>query len=233
MLERSVLVIEDEETLSLALQYNLSQEGYRVLLAADGQEALEVARQHRPDLILLDLMLPKLGGLEVCRILRRETNAPILILTARAEEVDKVVGLEVGADDYITKPFSMRELMARVRAMLRRVQMAGSGGGAADGERILTSGSLSVDLGAHQAILEGRPLDLKPKEFDLLAFLMSGPGRAFTRDQLLDRVWGDDYVGDPRTVDVHIRWLRERIEEAPGKPKRLITVRGVGYRFEG
>ena len=233
MLERSVLVIEDEETLSLAIQYNLAQEGYRVFLAADGQEALEMAREHRPDLILLDLMLPKLGGLEVCRILRRETAVPILILTARAEEVDKVMGLEVGADDYITKPFSMRELMARVRAMLRRAEMADSDAATVGGGRILASGSLRMDLEAHRALLGGEPLDLKPKEYDLLAFMMSHPGRAFTRDQLLDQIWGDDFVGDPRTVDVHIRWLRERIEEAPGSPRRIITVRGVGYRFEG
>ena len=230
MAERRVLVIEDEETLSLALQYNLSQEGYEVLVAADGEQALTVARAGQPHLILLDLMLPKLDGLEVCRILRRETTAPILILTARTSEVDKVVGLEMGADDYITKPFGMRELLARVRAMLRRAEMGLERSEA--GPRVLKAGPLSVDLQAHQATLNQDVLDLKPKEYELLAFLMTYPGRAFSRGQILDHVWGEDFVGDPRTVDVHIRWLRERTEEAPGAPKRIITVRGVGYRFE-
>ena len=233
MAERSVLVVEDEETLLLALQFNLSQEGYRVLAAVDGEEAVEVARRHRPSLILLDLMLPKLGGLEVCRILRQETTAPILMLTAKKDEVDKVVGLEVGADDYLTKPFSMRELLARVRAMLRRAEMTGGTSSADSTRRTLISGNLTLDQEARQVTLNGVPLGLKLKEFDLLAFLMSHPRRAFTRDQALDQVWGTDFVGDPRTVDVHVRWLRERIEEAPGSPKRLITVRGVGYRFEG
>ena len=233
MPERSVLVVEDEEALSLALQYNLSQQGYRVAIAADGKEALDLARGGRPDLILLDLMLPTLGGLEVCRILRRETTAPILMLTAKADEGDKVMGLEAGADDYITKPFSMVELLARVRAMLRRADMPSVGNGDHGDSPVLVSGSLRLDQEAHRATLNGEPLDLRPKEFELLAFFMSNPGRAFTRDHILDRVWGYDFLGDPRTVDVHVRWIRERIEEAPGAPKRIITVRGIGYRFEG
>ena len=232
MPERSVLVVEDEETLSLALQYNLSQEGYRVVAAADGEQALDVARKYRPDLILLDLMLPKLDGLEVCRILRRETTSPILMLTAKANEVDKVVGLEFGADDYITKPFSMRELLARVRAMMRRAEMGAGRPGDGGREKMLRAGLISLDQEAHQATRNGVPLELTPKEYELLVFLMSNPGRAFTRNEILNQVWGLDFVGDPRTVDVHIRWLRKRIEDAPGAPKHLITVRGVGYRFE-
>ncbi len=229
MTNRSVLVVEDEENLVEALRYNLEHEGYNVLTAPDGGSGLETARAALPDLVILDVMLPNLDGLEVCRILRRETDVPILMLTAKGEEIDRVVGLEIGADDYVTKPFSMRELMARVRAMLRRPRKTASPRMAEP----LRSGSLAVDVDAHQATLNGEELRLKPREFDLLALFIRNPGRAFTRDQVLEQLWGHDYIGDVRTVDVHVRWLREKIEADPSTPARIITIRGVGYRFEG
>ena len=229
MTNRSVLVVEDEENLVEALRYNLEHEGYAVLTAPDGGSGLETARAALPDLVILDVMLPNLDGLEVCRILRRETDVPILMLTAKGEEIDRVVGLEIGADDYVTKPFSMRELMARVRAMLRRPRKSAS----ARMAEPLRAGSLAVDVDAHQASLNGKELRLKPREFDLLALFMRNPGRAFTRDQILEQLWGHDYIGDVRTVDVHVRWLREKIEADPSTPARIITIRGVGYRFEG
>ena len=229
MTNHSVLVVEDEENLVEALRYNLEHEGYAVLTAPDGGTGLETARAALPDLVILDVMLPNLDGLEVCRILRRETDVPILMLTAKGEEIDRVVGLEIGADDYVTKPFSMRELMARVRAMLRRPRKTAS----ARMAEPLRSGSLAVDVDARQASLNGEELRLKPREFDLLALFMRNPGRAFTRDQILEQLWGHDYIGDVRTVDVHVRWLREKIEADPSTPARIITIRGVGYRFEG
>jgi len=231
-----ILVVEDDLTLLDTLEYNLSAEGYEVVTAADGLTALEVAREEQPDLIVLDLMLPQLDGFEVCRILRRETSVPILMLTARGSEVDRVVGLEVGADDYLTKPFSMRELTARVRALLRRVRLI-----RADMERKqdvsateqLTFRDLVIDIDRRKVLLGGDTLHLKPKEFDLLAFLARHPGMALSRDLLLERVWGWDYGGGSRTVDVHVRWLREKIEADPANPDRIVTVRGVGYCFEG
>lgn len=225
---KKILVVDDEPTLVATLKYNLEREGYRVITAADGESGLSAARADRPDLILLDLLLPVMDGLEVCRILRRETTTPILMLTAKTEEIDKVVGLELGADDYVTKPFSMRELLARVRALLRRAQAATT----AETD-LLRAGDFEVDLRRMEASRGGRPLALKPKELDLLAFFLRNRGRAFTRDQLLNHVWGYDFAGDTRTVDVHIRWLRQKIEDVPARPSRLITVRGVGYRFEG
>ena len=226
---RSVLVVEDEENLLAALRYNLEHDGHSVLTAADGAKGLETARAASPDLIILDVMLPGLDGLEICRILRRESDAPILMLTAKGEEIDRVVGLELGADDYVAKPFSMRELMARVRALMRRPRnrLAGPRG------ETLQAGPLMLDTEAHSARLGGEELRLKPREFDLLALFMRNPGRAFTRDQILERLWGHDYIGDVRTVDVHVRWLREKIEAEPSAPARIITIRGVGYRFEG
>jgi DNA-binding response OmpR family regulator len=223
---KTVLLVDDEATLVATLRYNLEREGYRVVTAADGDKALTVARQERPDLVLLDLMLPVIDGLEVCRILRRETSVPILMLTARAGEVDKVVGLELGADDYVTKPFSTRELLARVRALLRRTTSASD-------EEVIVSGDLRIDLKRREALLGDTALELKPKEMELLIYLMRHRGRAFTREQLLREVWGYDFYGDSRTVDVHVSWLRQKIESAPGKPTRLLTVRGVGYRFDG
>ncbi|MSQ26812.1 MAG: response regulator transcription factor [Dehalococcoidia bacterium] len=233
MSDKSILIAEDEEGLAATLHYRLTQEGYRATIATDGQQALELARSMRPDLLLLDLMLPVMDGLEVCRILRKESSFPILILTAKGDEVDKVVGLELGADDYVTKPFSMRELLARVKALLRRSLLTGPAPEGNEAPRnVLTAGGLQLDLTAHRAWREGRAVDLKPREFDLLAFLMQNRNRAFTRDHLLDRVWGYDIPIDGRTVDVHVRWLREKIEEDASKPRLLVTVRGVGYRFE-
>ena len=231
-----ILVVEDDLTLLETLEYNLDGEGYEVITAADGLTALEVAREDQPDLIVLDLMLPRLDGFEVCRILRRETNVPILMLTARTDEVDRVVGLEVGADDYLTKPFSMRELLARVKALLRRVrlireEMAVEQG--APGSEQLVFGDLVIDLDRRDVLVRGESVRLKPQEFELLAFLARHPGMALSRDLLLERVWGWDYAGGSRTVDVHVRWLREKIESDPANPERIVTVRGVGYCFEG
>ncbi len=225
---KRILVVDDEPTLVATLQYNLEREGYQVETALDGESAVATARAVKPDLILLDIMLPGLDGLEVCRILRRDTSAPILLLTAKVDEVDKVVGLELGADDYVTKPFGMRELMARVRALLRRAGSAGS-----PPTDVMTSGDLTIDPTARTATRDGTSLALKPKEFDVLAHFMRYPSRAFSRDELLSAIWGYDFAGDTRTVDVHISWLRHKIEKDPSKPIRLITVRGVGYRFEG
>ena len=223
---RTVLVVDDEPTLVATLRYNLEREGYKVVSAGDGDKAIELARLERPDLLILDLMLPAVDGLEVCRILRREMSLPILMLTARAGEVDKVVGLELGADDYVTKPFSTRELMARVRALLRR-----SSDGAA--EEAITSGNLRLDLKRREVTLDDKLVELKPKEMELLIYFMRNKGRAFTREQLLREVWGYDFYGDSRTVDVHVSWLRQKIEDQASKPLRILTVRGVGYRFDG
>jgi len=225
----SILVVEDEDNLLEALKYNLQYEGYQVSTANNGSDGLEIARASHPDLVILDVMLPGLDGLDVCRLLRRESDAMILMLTAKGEEVDRVVGLELGADDYVTKPFSMRELMARVRALLRRRDSAAH----SQPNNHLKSGSLEVDLDAHQASLNGIELKLTPREFELLAHFLKNRGRAFTRDQLLEQLWGQGYIGDTRTVDVHIRWLREKIENNSATPARIITIRGVGYRFEG
>ena len=232
MAEGTVLVIEDEENLQEALKYNLEREGYDVLTASDGERGLGMAREKRPDLVILDIMLPLLDGLEVCRILRREHDTPIIMLTAKGEEVDRVVGLELGADDYITKPFSMRELLARLRSVLRRTRNQ-SREDALPSSELLTSGDLQVDLAGHTVRLGDKELELKPREFDLLALLVANKGRAFTRDQILERLWGQDYIGDTRTVDVHIRWIRQKLETVPGSPNRIVTIRGVGYRFQG
>jgi DNA-binding response OmpR family regulator len=223
-----ILVVDDEPTLVATLKYNLERERYEVITATEGAGAIEIARSSRPDLVLLDLMLPGMDGIEVCRVLRKDTDVPILMLTAKGTEIDKVVGLEVGADDYLTKPFGMRELMARVKALLRR----SSATERRDGE-LFVSGDLQADMSRRQAFKGGRPLTMKPKELELLAFLIRNRGRAFTREQLLSQIWGYDFAGDSRTVDVHVRWLRQKIEEAPDRPGRLVTVRGTGYRFEG
>lgn len=225
-----ILVVEDDRNLSDTLKYNLRKEGYDVVTAVDGAEALEIARKEKPDLIVLDVMLPKMSGFEVCRILRKDMTVPIIMLTAKSEETDKIVGLEIGADDYMTKPFSMRELLARVRAMLRRARMAEVQPGAE--KTLLKVGEVEVDIAHHRASICGKTLELTPKEFDLLAFLAKNRGLVFSRDKLLEKVWGYDYGGDSRTVDVHIRWLRQKIEADPGNPGRLITVRGTGYKLE-
>ncbi len=231
-----ILLVEDDPTLRETVAYNLRGQGYEVLLAADGHRALETARREQPDLLLLDVMLPGIDGFEVCRVLRRESNVPILMLTARSDEVDRVVGLEVGADDYLTKPFSMRELLARVRALLRRVELSREEAAArrdTDEGEALTFGDLTIDLRRREVRLLGAPLRLKPKEFDLLLFLARNQGIALSRDLILERVWGWAYDGASRTVDVHVRWLREKIEPDPAAPRRIVTVRGIGYRFEG
>ncbi|MBS3783097.1 MAG: response regulator transcription factor [Anaerolineae bacterium] len=231
-----VLVVEDEPTLVETLAYNLSRQDYQVLTAMDGRSAIDMAREKRPDLIVLDLMLPGLDGVEVCRILRQEMSVPILMLTARDEEVDKVVGLEVGADDYMTKPFSMRELMARVKALLRRERLIREELSAEDevgDAQTLVFGDLRIDMARREVTRGGENLYLKPREYDLLTFLARHRGIVLSRDLILERVWGWDYDGGSRTVDVHVHWLRDKIEPDPKDPTRIVTVRGVGYRFEG
>ena len=235
-MSEKVLIVEDEPVLLETLAYNLTRQGYTVETATDGQNALDVARQSLPDLIVLDIMLPGLDGFEVCRVLRQEMNTPILMLTARDDEIDRVIGLELGADDYITKPFSMRELIARVKAHLRRVRLIRQETESqpeAVSNEILRFGNLVLDLTRREVLLEGKPLALKPKEFDLLLFLAQRKGQALSRERILEHVWGWNYVGGSRTVDVHIRWLRAKIEADPTNPARIITVRGAGYRFEG
>jgi DNA-binding response OmpR family regulator len=228
--ESTILIVEDDRNLLDTLKYNFVKEGYRVVTASDGAEALDVARREKPRLIILDLMLPSMSGFEVCRILRNEMAVPILMLTAKADETDKVVGLELGADDYVTKPFSVRELTARVRAMLRRSRMGQEQAPAE--ESVIRVGELNIDLLRHRAARGESVLDLTPKEFDLLAYLARNKGMALSRDQILERVWGYDFAGETRTVDVHVRWLREKIEKDPGEPKLLQTVRGIGYKLE-
>jgi DNA-binding response OmpR family regulator len=231
-----ILVVEDEPTVLETLEYNLRRQNYDVVTATDGRQALEVARREKPDGIILDVLLPGIDGFEVCRILRQEMSVPILMLTARADEVDKVVGLEVGADDYLTKPFSMRELLARVKALLRRVRLIReevAAAGEAPTPEVLTFGDLTLDERRREVERGGQVLHLKPKEYELLVFLARHRGMVLSRDLILERVWGWSYDGGTRTVDVHIRWLREKIEPDPEQPVRLVTVRGIGYRFEG
>lgn len=244
-----ILLVDDEPALLHAVGYSLRREGYTVDAVPDGSAALAAARSTFPDLVVLDVMLPGMDGLQVCRALRSESTVPILLLSARGEEVDRVVGLEMGADDYLTKPFAMRELLARVRAMLRRAQMAppqpnGRHDGDAsvppatastmsDGDRspVLSAGDLVIDPASRRATLKGQRVSLKPKEFELLHYLARHPGVVLSRDSLLRRVWGYDYPVDTRTVDVHVRWLRQKIEVEPSRPRRIETVRGFGYRF--
>jgi len=222
-----ILIVEDETTLRETLAYNLAKEGYEVAKSGDGAEGLELARADKFDLIVLDIMLPGLDGLSFCRILRKEQATPVIMLTARGGEVDRIIGLESGADDYIVKPFSLGELLARVRAVLRRAPST-----ALRSDRI-ESGDLSLDLAGRRASLAGREVKLSHKEFDLLVALVRNKGAVLSRDLLLEQVWGFDHIGDDRTVDVHVRWLREKIETNPSEPQRIVTVRGVGYRFEG
>ena len=224
---RSILVVDDERTLRETLAESLEQEGFTVVQAADGREAVEAFRRHHPDLILLDLMLPEISGTEVCRIIRAESGVPILMLTAKSAEIDKVVGLELGADDYVTKPFSFRELLARIRALLRRSETQAQGQ-AADAETV-DLGQVRVDLAGRRLLRGSEALPVKPKAFDLLLFFIKNAGHVFTRDQLLEHVWGYDYAGETRTVDVHVHWLRAQIEADPANPVYLETVRGVGY----
>jgi len=224
---RTILVVDDEPTIREALVDALEADGFRVVAAADGREALARFRGERPDLVLLDLMLPELSGIEVCRIIRAESAVPIVMLTAKDSEVDKVVGLELGADDYVTKPFSVRELSARIRALFRRSERVAVD----EPPGVVDLGRVQVDLAGHRLLREGEALPVKPKAFELLSFLLRHPGQVFTRDQLLEHVWGYDYAGETRTVDVHVHWLRSHIEDQPGAPQFLHTVRGVGYVF--
>ncbi len=224
-----ILIVEDEATVRDTLAAHLRAEGFEAITADDGAAGLQLAREQLPDLVILDLMLPELDGLSLCRMLRRDSNVPIIMLTARGTEMDRITGLETGADDYVVKPFSLGELLARVRAQLRR---AASEKNAAAATR-LQSGDLLLDLIARRAMRGEAELKLTHREFDLLAELMRNQGAVLSRDLLLTRVWGYDYVGDSHTVDVHIRWLREKVEEDPSSPQRITTLRGVGYRFEG
>lgn len=227
---RTILVVEDEENLLFTLAHNLKREGYRVLTAARGDDALRIARDDTPDLVVLDIMLPGVDGLQVCRLLRKELDVPIILLTALGGERDRVAGLDIGADDYVAKPFGMRELSARIRALLRRTQPRAND---TPERNMVTMRDLAIDRGRREAERRGKPLCLKPREFDLLLFFVQHPGRVFSREQILDAVWGHDWYGGLRTVDVHVRWLRQKIEDDAANPTRLRTVRGTGYLFEG
>jgi DNA-binding response OmpR family regulator len=234
-MSKKILVVEDEPTLLETLLYNLKREGYTVEGVSDGHIALKTAREQTPDLIVLDIMLPGIDGLEITRILRQEMTIPVLMLTARDGEIDRVLGLEIGADDYLTKPFSMREMLARVKALLRRVRI--------DQERVASKsgrvaekfefGNLIINLTRLEVTLDEKVLALKPKEYELLLYLARHRGQVMSRDNILERVWGWDFSGGSRTVDVHVRWLRKKIEADPSNPVRIVTIRGVGYRFEG
>jgi len=238
-MSEKILIVEDEPSLQETLAYNLRKQGYEVETVGDGNAAIEAARTRPPDLILLDIMLPGLDGFEVCKILRKEMNVPVLMLTARDDEIDRVVGLEVGADDYLTKPFSMRELIARVRAHLRRTKIIRDemeklkAAEVESSHQLLTFGDLTIDLTRHEVLLRGQVVPLKPQEYALLVFFAEHKGQMLSREFILERVWGWDYIGDSRTVDVHVRWLRQKIEDNPSEPRRIVTVRGGGYRFEG
>ena len=233
----SILVVEDEPALRDTLVYNLKKDGFTVEAVGDGRSALESARRLNPNLIVLDIMLPELDGFEVARLLRKEMSTPILMLTARDDEIDRVVGLEVGADDYLTKPFSMRELMARVKAQLRRTRLLreelGKSAQPTSKQETLSFDDLVINVTRREVTLHNTPLQLKPKEYELLEFFAAHRGQMLSREFILERVWGWDFIGDSRTVDVHVRWLRQKIEDDPGTPKRIVTVRGGGYRFEG
>ena len=228
--ERCVLIIEDEQAIVDILKFNFLKEGYKVLEALDGQAGLDLALSENPDLILLDVMLPKLDGFEVCKKIREKSSVPIIMLTAREEEVDKVLGLELGADDYMTKPFSVRELSARVKANLRRTSIDREMIGQETGNNI-TSGELTINIERYEVSKHGKVVDITLREFELLKFLATQPDKIFSRENLLENVWGYEYYGDVRTVDVTVRRLREKIEDDPSMPRYIITKRGVGYYF--
>lgn len=227
-----VLVVEDEESFVDALSVGLAREGFAVSVATDGVEALQMFDQVNPDLVLLDVMLPKLSGVDVCRELRTRSVVPIIMVTAKGEEIDTVVGLEVGADDYITKPYRLRELVARMRAVLRRRAFDETGTVPAAVSDLVTVGDVSLDHESHEVRIRGEQVRLPLKEFELLALLLENAGRVLTRDVLIDRVWGGDYVGDTKTLDVHIKRLRSKVETDPTSPTRIVTIRGLGYKFE-
>jgi len=224
-----VLVVEDEESFRDALAFMLRKEGFEIITADTGPAALAEFKRHEIDMILLDLMLPGISGTEVCRLIRQQSSVPIIMLTAKDSEIDKVVGLEIGADDYVTKPFSGRELVARIRAVLRR----GSEPDDPSPALVLASGPVQLDVERHTVVINGNPTALPLKEFDLLEFLLRNTGRVLTREQLIDRVWGSDYVGDTKTLDVHVKRLRAKLEPDPSTPRHLLTVRGLGYKYEG
>ena len=226
-----VLVVEDDAAILETVAYNLGREGYDVVTAADGVSGLQLSRETEPDLIVLDLMLPRMSGLDVCRVVREERPVPILVLTARSAEGDKIAGLDLGADDYVTKPFSMQELIARVSAMLRRDRISREAAGAVNGGA-LRGGGIELRPEAREVRRNGEVVRLRPKEFDLLECLMRHPRQVLTRDRILEQVWGYEFGGGTRTVDVHMRWLRQKLEAAPSKPQHLVTVRTVGYKFE-
>jgi len=223
---KKILVIDDEPLITESLEYSLKQEGFQVVVAHDGHQALEVAREEAPDLIVLDIMLPGMDGWETCRRLRQESTVPIIMLTARGQEIDRVLGLEMGADDYLAKPFSFRELLARIRAVFRRMAFEETAK-----TPHIQIGDVHVDVAAHKVYKKKQELTLTQKEYDLLHALMSQAGRVVSRADLLDQVWGVEWLGDTRTLDVHIRWVREKVEEDPSQPRYVQTVRGVGYRF--
>jgi two-component system response regulator RegX3 len=225
-----ILVVDDEQSYRDALRIALEREGFRVEVAADGAEAITRFDAVRPALVLLDVMLPRVSGIDVCRELRSRSQVPIIMVTARNAEIDAVVGLEVGADDYVTKPFRLRELVARVRAGLRRGR--GSDGGVAHADEVLEVGDVRLDTARHEVAVRGEHVSLPLKEFELLELLLANAGRVLTRDVLIDRVWGPNYYGDTKTLDVHVKRLRAKVEDDPGHPARIVTVRGVGYRYE-
>ena len=235
----TVLIVDDEENIRDAIAFNLKREGFDVLIAATGFEAIDLAKQHKPDVVVLDIMLPGIDGLEVLRRIRTESHVPVLMLSAKGDEIDRVIGLEIGADDYITKPFAMRELLARIRAIVRRVGMSNtpaatsadsSSAPVVDGN-VMRAGTISIDVAQRVVTNNGHEVDLNPKEFDLLVYFARHPGVVMTREALLREVWGYEYRVDTRTVDVHIRWLRLKLEDTPASPKQLVTVRGAGYKF--
>lgn len=226
-----ILVVDDEESIVQLIAYNLRRAGYDVISALNGEDGLALARSEQPDLVILDLMLPGMDGFDVCKELRRETELPILMLTARGEEIDRVIGFEIGADDYVVKPFSPRELVGRVKAILRR--SAKKPKEADESQDTLVFGALSINFVTYEVARDGRRIDLTPTEYQILKILSQHPGRVFTRDELVDRVMGSDFFGDVRTIDVHIRHLRSKIEENPSEPRFIETVRGAGYKFVG
>jgi two-component system response regulator RegX3 len=222
-----ILLVEDEASLAESVRYNLEREGFRVAVAADGRAGLERFRADHPSLVVLDLMLPEMSGLDLCKLIRDQSQVPIIMLTAKDAEADKVAGLELGADDYVTKPFSMRELVSRVRAQLRRAGMAGS----VTGNEVLSGGPVVLDPERHEVRVRGDLVSLPPKEFSLLHLLLARKGRLVTRHFMLEEIWGPDYFGDTKTLDVHVKRVREKIEEEPRNPKFIVTVRGLGYKF--
>jgi two-component system, OmpR family, response regulator RegX3 len=224
-----ILLVEDEEALAESVRYSLAREGFEVSLAGDGRVAIERFRRDEPDLVILDLMLPELSGLDVCRMIRADSTVPIVMVTAKDSEADKVAGLELGADDYVTKPFSVRELVSRVRAHLRRAQM----GVSLPPEEVLEGGPVSMDVGRHEVLVDGETIAFPPKEFELLEAFLRRKGRLLTREFLIEEIWGADYVGDTKTLDVHVKRVRRKIEPDPHDPVHLVTVRGLGYKFVG